>query len=161
MKLPPSRRTLFLPVTALVLAFASLPVLAAPNAASSVSVTDPYVRAVAPGHKSSAAFMKLNNAGDAEHAVVSADSATANIVELHTHVKEGGMMKMRQIERITIPAGGKTELKPGGLHVMLIDLKQTLKAGDTVSLTLVFEDGSKTEVRAPVRKIKTKMHHKQ
>ncbi len=159
MKSEVTQHTLFVPLVALVLAVASLPALAAQDAASSVSVTDPYVRAVAPGQKSSAAFMKIENASAADHAIVSADSATANIVELHTHVKEDGMMKMRQIESIAIPAGGKTELKPGGLHVMLIDLKQALQEGETVSVTLVFEDGSRKDVRAPVRKIKTKMHH--
>ena len=160
MKLGLNRHASLSLVIAVQLAFASLPLMAVQDAAGSVSVTDPYVRAVPPGQKSSAAFMKLRNASDVEHAVVSADSAAAEIVELHTHVKEGGMMKMRQIETITVPAGSETVLKPGGLHVMLINLKQVLKAGDSVSVTLVFEDGSKKEVRAPVRKIRTRMQHK-
>ena len=120
------------------LCFMCLPLVAAADAASYVTVTDPYVRAVAPGQKKSAAFMKLSNADNADHAVVSADSDAAGVVEL-------------VIDRIAVPAGGKTILKPGGLHVMLIDLIQPLKPGEKVSVTLVFEDGSRKEVLAPVR----------
>ena len=142
----------------LVLGLASMPLMAAEDAAASVSVTDPYVRAVPPGQKSSAAFMTLRNDSATDHAVVSAESSTAKIVELHTHVKQGGMMRMRRIERIDVPAQDETVLKPGGLHVMLIELNHQLKAGENVSVTLVFQDGSRKELQAPVRKIKTKMH---
>ncbi len=142
----------------LVLGLASVPLMAAEDAVASVSVTDPYVRAVPPGQKSSAAFMTLRNDSGTDHAVVSAESSAARIVELHTHVKQGGMMRMRRIEKIAVPAQGETVLKPGGLHVMLIDLNDQLKAGDNVSVTLVFQDGSRKELRAAVRKIKTKMH---
>ena len=60
-------------------------------------------------------------------------------------------MKMRQVKDIPVPAGGQAKLEPGGLHVMLIDLKQPLKAGDTVPLTLRFDDGGKQLVNVPVR----------
>ncbi len=143
---------------AILLGFASVPVMAVENAAGSVSVTDPYVRAVAPGQKSSAAFMTLRNGSETDHAVVSAESPASKIVELHTHVSEGGMMRMRRIEKIDVPAQGETALKPGGLHVMLIDLIDQLKPGGEVSVTLVFQDGSRKDIQAPVRKIKTKMH---
>ncbi len=157
MKLFPYPHTLLTLFVALGLA--CVPLIASADAAQSVSVVDPYVRAVAPGQQSSAAFMRLRNDGDAGHALVSADSAAARIVELHTHVKVDGMMSMRQIERIDIPSGEETVLEPGGLHVMLIDLTRQLEAGDDVSITLVFQDGSEKAIRAPVRKIRTKMHH--
>ncbi len=120
MKLFPYPHTLLTLFVALGLA--CVPLIASADAAQSVSVVDAYVRAVAPGQQSSAAFMRLRNDGDAGHALVSADSAAARIVELHTHVKVDGMMSMRQIERIDIPGGAETVLEPGGLHVMLINL---------------------------------------
>ncbi len=134
---------------------------AAKDAASRVFAIEPYVRAMAPGQNSSAAFMTLRNASKTDHAVVSAASPVAGIVELHTHTMEGGMMRMRQVEKIDVPAQSMTVLKPGGLHVMLIDVEGTLRHGDKVSVTLVFEDGSKKEIEAPVRKIVTRMQHMQ
>ena len=136
------------------------PSLAA-DAANSVSVADPYVRAVPPGQPNSAAFMQLHNSGTSSHSIKSAESPVAKVVELHTHVHEGGMMKMRQVKQIDIPAHGDTVLQPGGLHVMLIGLKGELKPGDNVAVTLVFEDGSKKLVEAPVRMMKMKMDMKQ
>ncbi|NCC28249.1 MAG: copper chaperone PCu(A)C, partial [Gammaproteobacteria bacterium] len=81
----------------------------------------------------------------------------SEVVELHTHVEEDGMMRMRRIEKIEIPAGETVTLKPGGLHVMLIGLKQPLEPGDTVDLALTFEDGSRIPVQAPVRRIEVPM----
>lgn len=123
------------------------------DAAADVSVEAPYVRAVPPGQPNSAAFMKLNNNGAAAHSVVNAKSTVSKVVELHTHTMEDGMMKMRQIPKMDIPANSSLELKPGGLHVMFIGLEQQLKPGDTVNFTLVFEDGSEAEIQAPVQKI--------
>jgi copper(I)-binding protein len=148
-------------VLPLLLGAISTQLLAAENAADSVFVMDPYVRAVPPGQPNSAAFMKLQNSSANDHAIVSAESPASEIVELHTHIEEGGMMKMRQIEKIDIPAQGETVLKPGGLHVMLIGLNDELEEGDDVSLTLVFADGSRKQIQAPVRKIAMQMHKHQ
>lgn len=153
-----SRTILF--VLPLLLGSISTQLMAAADAADSVSVGDPYVRAVPPGQPNSAAFMKLHNNSTARHSIISADSSVAKLVELHTHVKEGGMMKMRQVKKIDIPSRGETVLQPGGLHVMLIGLKSGLMPGDNVSITLVFEDGSKKVIQAPVRKMKMKMDMK-
>ncbi len=132
----------------------STQLLAAQSAAESVSVSDPYVREMPPGQPNSAAFMKLRNDSAAGYAVVSAESGASRIVELHTHTAEGGVMKMRRIDKIVIPAQGETTLQPGGLHVMLLGLKGDLKEGGSVSITLVFDDGSKKAIQAPVRKLK-------
>lgn len=127
------------------------------SAATEISVRQPHVRAVPPGQPNSAAFMQLVNSGQSDHAVVAARSPVANVVELHTHEVEGGMMKMRKIPQIDVPASSTTELKPGGLHVMLIDLKQGLPEDTMVKFTLVFEDGSEAEISAPVKKVE--VHH--
>jgi copper(I)-binding protein len=118
-----------------------------------VAIGDPYVRAVPPGQANSAVFMSLENRSDQDQALVAAESDVSEIVELHTHIEEGGMMRMRQIEKIDVPAGETVILQPGGLHVMLIGLKQALEPGQTIDLTLVFEDGSRMPVQAPVRRI--------
>jgi periplasmic copper chaperone A len=141
-----------LPV-AVLLALASLAALAGDGA---IGVSDPYARAVPPGQPNSGVFMTLTNDSTKPHALVSATSPAAKTVELHTHVQENGMMRMRRIERIEIPAGGRTVLAPGGLHVMLIGLTQDLKPGANVDLSLTFDDGSEIRVEAPVRQIRPK-----
>lgn len=141
--------TLSLATLALV---AAAPLFAAGTAADSVTASEPYVRMVPPGQKVTGAFVVFKNADDKDHKVVKAESAAANVTELHTHVSEGGMMKMRPVKDIEIKAKGETALKPGGLHIMLIDLKQPLKEGENVAISLTFEDGSSRKIEAPVRK---------
>lgn len=121
--------------------------------AAGLEVGDPYVRAVPPGQPNSAAFMTLRNTSAENHALVGAESPAAETVELHTHVDEGGMMRMRRIKRIDLPAGERVTLQPGALHVMLIGLKSELAPGQTVELTLIQDDGERLSIRAPVRPI--------
>jgi hypothetical protein len=118
-----------------------------------VTVQDPYARAVPPGQPNSAVFMTLTNTADGPRALVSAESDAAATVELHTHSMADGMMQMRRIERIDLPPGERVKLEPGGLHVMLIGLAEQLTPGSDVALTLVFDDGSRAELTAPVRRI--------
>lgn len=124
-----------------------------------ISIGDPYARAVPPGQPNSAVFMSLENRSGADQALVAAESGVSEVVELHTHVAEGGMMRMRRIEKIELPAGQSVTLQPGGLHVMLIGLKQPLDVGDVVDVTLIFEGGTRLPVQAPVRRIE--MRHMQ
>ena len=121
--------------------------------AGSVTVVQPYVRAVPPGHPNSAAFMVLKNTSEQDRALVNARSNISKVVELHTHIKEGGMMRMRQVKKIDIKAGSETVLKPGGLHVMFIGLKQQLKAGDKVELELEFDNGATIKLTVPVKMV--------
>ncbi|WP_295386029.1 copper chaperone PCu(A)C [uncultured Thiodictyon sp.] len=124
-------------------------------AADPVAVSDPYARAVPPGQPNSAVFMTLTNQSDQARALVAATSPAAKTVELHTHTNDGGVMRMRRIERIEVPAGGSVQLKPGGLHVMLIGLTGDLTPGGQVALGLTFDDGSQLQVQAPVRTVAT------
>jgi copper(I)-binding protein len=140
---------------------AAIPAIAVADAAGDVMVMDPYVRAVPPGQKNSAAFMKLHNGSGDHHAVVGAQTDAANMAELHTHINEGGMMKMRKVEKFDIHPNSETVLQPGGDHVMLMGLKGDLNDGDHAMITLVFEDGSKKVVHAPVRKLDMKMDMEQ
>jgi copper(I)-binding protein len=122
------------------------------GAADQISVQDPYVRLAPPNAPATGAFMVIRNAGDKDVKVVKADNPVSKVTELHTHLNEGGVMKMRPVSAIEVKAKGEAVLKPGGLHVMLIDLKAPMKEGDTVPLTLTFDDGSTKKVDARVVK---------
>jgi periplasmic copper chaperone A len=118
--------------------------------ADQVSVDNPYVRLAPPGAPVAGAFMVIRNGGDKDIKVLKADNPASKVTELHTHLNEGGVMKMRQVPGIDIKAKGEAVLQPGGLHVMLIDLKAPLKEGDVVPITLSFDDGSSKTVDAKV-----------
>lgn len=134
------------------------------SAFAEVTIDQPYARAVPPGQPISAAFMTLKNTADTEVSLVSASSSVSNVAELHTHTNENGVMKMRQIQQITLQANEQVELKPGGLHIMLIGLKQNLVKGEMVDLTLNFSDGSSKSLDINIKDIMSgmghmKMHH--
>lgn len=131
----------------------NLTAIAAP-AADEILVANPYVRAVPAMMENSALFVTLKNTGSTDRAVISASSRAAKVVELHTHVNDGGVMRMRQIERIGLKAGEATVLEPGGLHVMLLGLKRPLSIGTTVQVELTFDDDSTKTIVAPVRKVR-------
>jgi hypothetical protein len=98
------------------------------------------------------AFMKLQSAKDAR--LLEAASPVAGVVEIHEMALENNIMRMRAVKALELPAGRPVELKPGGYHVMLMDLKQQMKEGETVPVTLVIETAGKRErieVKAPVR----------
>ena len=107
---------------------------AAPAVLAQVAVSDPWVRGTVAGQKATGAFMQLTAAQDAR--LVSASSPIAGIVEVHEMAMEKDVMKMRKLANgLALPAGKAVELKPGGFHVMLMDLKQQIKAGDAVPMT--------------------------
>ncbi|WP_428634310.1 copper chaperone PCu(A)C [Sedimenticola sp.] len=127
------------------------------GAAEQVTVADAYVRAVPPGQPNSASFMTLTNTSSNDIVLKGAESPAAKAVELHTHTMSDGMMRMRQVEKIDLPAGQNVKLQPGGLHVMMIGLQQSLVPGEQIDLSLVFEDGSKMALKVPVVKLQMKM----
>lgn len=127
--------------------------------AGSLNVESPYVRAVPPNIPNSAAFMVLKNTTDKPLSVIRAESTLSNMVELHTHSKQGDMMVMHQVPEIVVPANGETVLKPGGLHVMFMGLKSPINVNDTVEFTLVTDNGEKIPVKAPARQVKRVMEH--
>ena len=137
-----------LALAALMAAFAS-----ASAVAQSIEVKDPWVRAAVPGQTGTGAFMKIT-AKDGSR-LVSASSPVAGVTEVHEMKMEGNIMKMRALESgLELPAGKTVELKPGGYHVMLMDLKGPLAKDSTVPLTLVFKDAkgaeSRIELKVPV-----------
>ncbi len=134
-------------ITLAALIFAAFPVMA------QVTVKDPWVRATVSQQKATGAFMQITSAQDAR--LIEASSPLAGVVEVHEMTMEKDVMKMRAVKALDLPAGKNVELKPGGYHVMLMDLKQQMKEGDTVPLTLVVEGKDKKrstiEVKAPVK----------
>jgi len=133
--------------------FALAGLAAAAAVQAQVTVAEPWVRATVAQQKATGFFARLQAAKDAR--LVDASSPLSSIVEVHEMKLQDNVMKMRQVPALELPAGQTVELKPGGYHVMLLDLAQQVKAGDTVPVTLVFEgrDGQRqsVEVQAPVR----------
>jgi len=144
--LPPHR---LLSIAAIALAAVSLP------AAAQVTVTDPWVRATVPQQKASGLFAQITSAAGGR--LVGASSPVAGVVEVHEMKMDGNVMKMRAVDALPLPAGKAVKLEPGGYHVMLMELKQQLKAGDTVPVTLVVEAAGgqreQVEVKAVVRTV--------
>jgi hypothetical protein len=126
-----------------------------------VKVTDAWARASSAVASAGAAYMKIENTGSAADALIGASSPAATTVEVHETVAMGspapgasgdsGMMGMQPVKRLEIPAGGTVELKPGSYHIMLIGLKQDLKVGDSIEITLEFEKVGEIKVTATVR----------
>jgi len=126
--------------------------LAALPAWAQVSAERPWTRATPPGAKVGAGFVTLKNAGAADR-VVGAATPVAGRVEMHVTLREGEVMRMREVQAIDVPAGGSFELKPGGAHLMLVDLKRPLKKGETVPLTLRLEKGGELKLELAVEEL--------
>ena len=114
-----------------------------------IQVGHPHARPTNAGQQVGAGYLKLDNRGPADR-LVSVTTSAAKSVELHTMSMEGDMMKMRQLDAIELPKGATVELKPGGLHLMLMGLKAPLKSGDTFPMTLRFEKAGEVVVTVKV-----------
>lgn len=130
------------------------------NQAAELEIENPFVREMPPTAPATGAFMTIINSSDQDIAIVSAKSDAAKKVELHTHTNDNGVMRMREIPEILVPAMGQAELKPGGLHIMLINPTRALKEGEEVRIVVTLKDGSEQEIIAPVRKIMGMGQHK-
>jgi copper(I)-binding protein len=136
---------------AILLCLIALPLVMRPAyAEKKLSIQDPWARPAAMGGNT-AIYFTVVNAGQTPATLVQASSHVAKMVELHQTRMEGGVMRMDHVSHIKVPAEGNTELKPGGLHLMVVGLKRDLKPGDTVNVTLQFEPGGKITVAATVR----------
>ena len=109
-------------------------------------IDHPLARATPPGARAADAFLSVENKGATPDRLIAASSPVAEIVEVHETTMDGGVMRMRAIPGIDINARSKVDLKPGGYHIMLMELKQPLKVGDRFPLTLTFEKAGKIEV---------------
>ena len=124
-------------------------VMAQNASVGSIKVENAYTRATAPGQQVAGGFLKIENKGAADQ-LVSASSPAAGEVQLHEMAMDGNVMKMRQVKDIPVPANGSVELKPGGLHLMFMNIKAPLAAGETVPVKLKFAKAGEVEVKMPV-----------
>jgi periplasmic copper chaperone A len=142
-------------VALLSLAFATV-------ARAEVHVEGAWVRGTVSGQKTTGAFMQLRSMEGG--ALLGAETAVAGVTEIHEMRMEGNIMRMRPVQKIELPAGRTVDLKPGGYHVMLIDLKRPLKTGESVAIKLKLEDKDKKVrelvVKAEVRDLTAPGNHK-
>ena len=131
---------------------ASIITLAMAPLFAQVTVEDPWVRGTVPQQQATGAFMMLTAESDAR--LVAAESPVAGVVEIHEMAMENDVMKMREIPGLDLPAGQTMELKPGGYHVMLMQLKEQMVGGAVVPISLIFENSAgerfTQEIEAPV-----------
>ena len=113
--------------------FAAFPVQA------QMQIDKPWARATAPGARVAGGYMVIRNAGEAGDKLVSASSPVAAKVELHVHINDNGVMKMREVPGYDVPAKGAFELKPGGAHLMFMEIKRPFKEGEKLPVKLRFE----------------------
>jgi copper(I)-binding protein len=114
-----------------------------------VTIENPWARATAPNAKLGAGYLTVTNAGAADR-IVGASSAAAARVELHVNIKDGDVLRMREVKELKVPAKGRLELKPSGSHLMFVDIRQPFRQGEKVPLTLRFEKAGEVKVELPV-----------
>jgi periplasmic copper chaperone A len=134
-------------------ALASLLLFAVFAATAQPVVTEAWVRSTVAQQRATGLFAQITHPKGAR--LVGVSSPLAGVVEIHEMAMDGDVMRMRQIAALDLPAGQRVALRPGGFHVMLMDLKQQLKPGETVPITLVFEGADKKretlQIKAPVK----------
>lgn len=118
-----------------------------------VTVAHPWARATPGGATVGVAFMEIKTETGIADRLLSASSPAAGRVEIHTHIKDGDVMKMRRVDSVALEPGQSRVLKPSGEHIMMFDLKQPLNEGDLIKLTLIFEKAGAIEVEGSVEPV--------
>ena len=125
--------------------------LSAGPALAQVDIADPWIRATAPGQTTAAGYMTIRNQSGQPERLIGGSSQVAAKVQTHVSIKDGDIMRMREVKAYDIPAKGSFELKPNGSHLMLVDLKRPLKEGEKVPVVLKFEKSGELKVDFEVR----------
>ncbi|ELA8075004.1 copper chaperone PCu(A)C [Vibrio alginolyticus] len=147
---------------ALIAVIASPLSLAHDYEAGKIHIDHPWSREAPPNAPVIGGFFQLTNHGESEDALIAAESPIAGHVEIHTHKKEGGVMKMIKIDEVRVPANDSVLFKPGSFHLMIFNPTQALKEGDRFPMTLTFKNAGKVEVEMAVEKqghMEKHMHH--
>jgi copper(I)-binding protein len=121
-----------------------------------LKIAHPWTRATAPAAKMGGVFLSVNNLSTEGDTLLKAESTVAEQTELHQMEMVDGVMKMRQVANLAVPAKGELKLAPGGLHIMLINLKQPLKEGEKIPLKLTFAKAGVVEVKVRVEAMGSK-----
>ncbi|EAJ5681600.1 copper chaperone PCu(A)C [Campylobacter lari] len=125
----------------------SLALLSTFTLANNITVNDPYVRQTPPNSKTTAFFLELKNNSNQDIKLIKAQSSLSDTTEIHDHIMENGKKMMVQIPQITIKANSSTELKPGGMHIMVLNLKENITPQTKANLTLYFDDNSTIKLK--------------
>ena len=126
---------------------------------SEIQVRQPWARATAPGAKVGAGYMEILNNGSQPDRLLSASTAAARRVEMHVTQREGEVLKMREVKALDIPPRQRYTLRPGGAHLMLVDLAQPLKKGERFAMKLRFERAGEIAVEVEVQEIGSRHFH--
>ena len=124
------------------------------HATSMITVEDGYIKPSIPGSDITAAYMTLKNTGDKAITLQKISSTISDRIEIHEHSMADGMMRMREVGEVVVNAKSHVVLQPSGLHLMIFSLKEQVAEQDVIPLTLTFSNGSKLNIKLPVRKYK-------
>jgi copper(I)-binding protein len=141
----------------LVLGF-EVPAPAQTTEQSTMIVDHPWARATPSGAKTGAVYLTLMNNGSASDRLLSATTPVADKVQFHSSTEENGVSRMREMRSVEVAPGASVTFSPGGMHIMVVGLKQPLKEGQTFPLTLNFEKAGNEDVSVPVAKVGAMQH---
>ncbi len=127
------------------------PLANANSADGAIEIKDAWVRSMPEGIPNTAAFFEINNTLPKTVTLVGVSTPIAKQSEIHETIQQGPFTTMNEVKKVTIPAKESVGLKPGGLHVMLVGLEKPLEEGQTIPLTLTFQDGTKVKVDAKIK----------
>ncbi|ATD65179.1 copper chaperone PCu(A)C [Neisseria weixii] len=126
--------------------------LATSASAAGIQVKDAWARATVEGMHISGAFMTIHNDNAKQDFLIGGSSEVADRVEVHTHINDNGVMRMREVKGgVPLPSKANTELKPGSYHIMFMGLKRALKDGETIPVTLKFKNEKAQTINVPVK----------
>jgi len=126
--------------------------------AKPIVVDHPWARATPAGAKTGAAYMTLINNGSAGDRLLGATTPVADKIRFHSVSEDNGVSRMREMHDVAVAPGARVAFSPGGMHVMLVGLKQPLKEGQTFPLNLTFEKAGKVDVTVSVAKVGAMQH---
>jgi copper(I)-binding protein len=128
------------------------------EALAQVEIDKAWSRATAPGAKVAAGYMVIRNKAASADRLIGASSPAAARMETHVTMRDGDIMRMREVKGYDIPAGGSFELKPGGAHLMFVDIKQPFKEGERIRATLRFEKAGEVNMEFHVGRLTGQRH---
>jgi copper(I)-binding protein len=138
-----------------------MPTMAGHHEKGNINIDMPYVRAPVPGQNMTAAFLMISNSGEQNCKLIAANSSYAKKIEFHTHKHVDGMMQMRPVKDVDVPAGSTIAFKPGGLHLMLFEVSSS--DASSAEITLSTDKCGEIQFLAPIKSLKSQpakaMHH--
>ena len=140
-------------VVLLLLLLSCGPTHAQASGQTTIVVERPWARATPAGARTGVVYVTLINNGSSSDSLVSAATPVADQVQFHSATEENGVSRMREMRTVDVTPGAKVAFSPGGLHIMVVGLKQPLKEGQTFPLTLTFEKAGKIDVTVPIEKV--------